>query len=164
MWSWRQKKVGHRKSTLADLIDERSVFASARRSSRIDDRGGRSCRRFGSSAGSRRLILDCTAPALVWERGFFTLLPMSVLYFGKRLSLKLVPVATIEKDIDWDCGVEESNVGSVRPDLYGSRTRDCEVIREICLGLHAPRSAARPVAQSPASLLEVPHEHQCRWW
>ena len=74
--------------------------------------------------------LHCTSTCL--GAGFFTLLPMSVLYFGKRLSLKLVPVATIEKDIDWDCGVEESNVGSVRPDLYGSRTRDCEVIREIC--------------------------------
>jgi DNA-binding transcriptional LysR family regulator len=91
-----QKKVGRRKLALADLIDERWVLPP------LDSLPGSMIADVFRAEGlvpPQAHVVSFSIPLHqhLLARGFVTMLPMSILHFGKHLSLKLLPVTVVEK-------------------------------------------------------------------
>ena len=91
-----QKKVGRRKFTLPDLVGERWVLPPS------DSLPGSMIADIFRAEGlepPQAHVVSFSIPLHqnLLARGFVTMLPMSMLHFGKHLSLKLLPVAIKEK-------------------------------------------------------------------
>jgi DNA-binding transcriptional LysR family regulator len=92
-----QKKVGRRKLTLADLINERWVLPPS------DSLPGSIIAEVFRAEGlepPQPHVVSFSIPLhqhLLATGRFVTMLPLSMLRFGKHLSLKLLPVAALEK-------------------------------------------------------------------
>jgi DNA-binding transcriptional LysR family regulator len=91
-----QRKVGRRKVTLSDLMNERwvlpppdslpgSIIAGAFRAKGLEP--------------PRARVVSFSVPLHqhLLARGFITMLPVSMLHFGKHLPMKLMPVETTER-------------------------------------------------------------------
>jgi DNA-binding transcriptional LysR family regulator len=91
-----QRKVGRRKLTLPDLMEERWVLPppDSLPGSMIAD----AFRAKGLEPPQARVVsFSVPLHQHLLARGFVTMLPASMLHFGKHLSMKLLPVATTER-------------------------------------------------------------------
>ena len=91
-----QRKVGRRKLALSELVNERWVLPPSESlpGTMIAD-----VFRAEGLEPPQAHVVSFSIPLHqhLLARGFVTMLPMSMFHFGKHLSMKLLPVATIEK-------------------------------------------------------------------